>query len=64
MRVLRGFPAQLSPEFEELQVSVMGLHGVFKIEKGIEKTGGLHEALGLSPFVFLKRSWLVMMSQT
>ena len=30
----------------------MGLHGVFKIEKGIEKTGGLHEALGLSAFCF------------
>ena len=48
------FPAQLSPEFEELQVSVMGLRGVFKIDKGIDKTGGLHKALGLSAFRFFK----------
>ncbi len=35
-------------------ISVMGLSGVFKIEKGIEKTGGLREALGLSAFCFSK----------
>ena len=32
----------------------MGFSGVFKIEKSIEKTGGLHEALGLSTFCFSK----------
>ena len=48
----RIFAALLAPKFEELKVALVVFGCVFEIEEGIEKTGGLHKALGLAPLCF------------
>ena len=47
-----GFHGAIEPRIRESRDLGYGSYGVFKIEKGIEKTGGLCEALGMSAFCF------------